>query len=219
MMPSDAVLAALCASIYGITAPVGFEHFDPGNDDGVCWALKRLPGFDVVVFRGSLTFEDWVRDLAAAPVPTRLGHVHGGFYLGLEHVWGEVRPLIDQPVIVTGHSLGAARASIFTAIMVMDGRPPAQRVVFGEPKPGYADLGELVAAAPGRSYRNGDGLHHDLVTDVPYSFPQIPYVHPTPIVPVCAQPPASDRWGVFSYHHIELYQAALEENRNARQSA
>ena len=38
-------------------------------------------------------------------------------------------------------------------------------------------------------------------------------------VPVCAQPPASDRWGVFSYHHIELYQAALEENRNARQSA
>ena len=52
MMPSDAVLAALCASIYGITAPVGFEHFDPGNDDGVCWALKRLPGFDVVVFRG-----------------------------------------------------------------------------------------------------------------------------------------------------------------------
>ncbi|SIO38681.1 Lipase (class 3) [Bradyrhizobium erythrophlei] len=96
---------------------------------------------------------------------------------------GDLRPLTGQPVIVTGHSLGAARAAVMCGLMVADGAAPAARVVFGEPKPGLMDFAERIKDVPARSYRNGDALHHDLVTDVPFSFPPLQYVHPTPIVP------------------------------------
>jgi hypothetical protein len=46
----------------------------------------------------------------------------------MEHVWSEARPLISQPVIVTGHSLGAARADVMCGLMVADGAPAAERV-------------------------------------------------------------------------------------------
>ncbi|MGY3081997.1 hypothetical protein ACVWZZ_008405 [Bradyrhizobium sp. LM6.10] len=52
--PNDALIASFCGMIYHPLALVKFDHFDAGEDDGVCWALKRLPGFDVVVLRGSV---------------------------------------------------------------------------------------------------------------------------------------------------------------------
>lgn len=218
-IPSDALIASLCQAVYrpGALIDPTWDHFDLGADDGVCWALKKLDGFDVVVFRGSITVQDWMRDLFVLPLPgiipllTKIGHVHAGFWMGMENVWSEVRPLLTQPVIVTGHSLGAARASILTGLMVNDGTIPIARVVFGEPKPGLIDLGELIKGVPARSYRNGDRLHHDVVTDVPMTLPPHQFVHPTPIVPVCAEPTGDlfSRLGAFAYHHIELYVAAV----------
>lgn len=218
MIPSDALIASLCEAIYSPTALIAsWDHFDLGADDGVCWALKKVDGVDIVVFRGSITAQDWLRDLFVLPLPsllplsTRIGHVHAGFWLGMEQMWGELKPMLTQPVIVGGHSLGAARAAILTGLMVADGKPPITRVVFGEPKPGLIDLADRIKDVPARSYRNGDQLHHDLVTDVPMTLPPHQFVHPTPIVPVCA-PPAGDlftRLGIFAWHHIELYVTAI----------
>ncbi|CCE07436.1 hypothetical protein BRAS3843_2120003 [Bradyrhizobium sp. STM 3843] len=210
-MPSDAAIVALCAQIYQPSAPDAFEYFDAGTDDGICWAIKRLNGLDVVVLRGSRTLQDWLRDIHAFPAPSRIGHVHSGFYAGMEHMWSDLKRLLEQPAIVTGHSLGAARAAVLTALMTVDHVPPVARVVFGEPKPGLLDFAQLITRIPGRSYRNGDDTHHDLVTDVPFSFPPMQYVHPTPIIPVCAEPSGDlfSTMGVFAYHHVELYQAAL----------
>jgi hypothetical protein len=207
MMPTDADCAALCAAIYNTTSGTGFDHFDLGADDGICWALKRLDGFDVIVLRGSQTELDWLRDFRAFTIPTRIGHVHAGFFEGMEHMWADLRPLLEQPVIVIGHSLGAAHADVLTALMVKDGVPPIVRIVFGEPRPGFADLAEIVRKVPGRSYRNCELIWHDDVTDVP----PFPYEHPTAPIKVCAPPSGSwlDRFGPFSWHHIELYQAAL----------
>jgi hypothetical protein len=207
----DAAIADLCALIYKPAAPISFDHFDAGEDDGICWALKKMPGLDVVIFRGSVTSLDWIRDFRALAIKTRIGHVHDGFYAGMEHMWGDLRPLISQPCVVTGHSLGAARAAVLAALMVADGVTPFARVVFGEPKPGLIDLAEVIKAVPGRSYRNGDERHHDLVTDVPFTLPPLQFVHPTPIIVVTARPSGSlfERFGVFAYHHVELYQAAL----------
>lgn len=212
MMPSDALLASLCAEIYKPTAIIsGFDHFDAGLDDGVCWALKKFDGFDVIIFRGSLTLQDWIADLRALAVPTRIGHVHVGFFAGMEHVWSEARALLTQPAIVTGHSLGAARAGVIAALMAADGSAPIARVVFGEPKPGLLDFAARLKDIPARSYRNGDARHHDLVTDLPFSFPPLQYVHPTPIVPVCCKPEGIEfeDLGVFAWHHVSLYETAL----------
>lgn len=210
--PDDKLVVSLCESIYSPTALVGpWDRFDVGLDDGVCYALRKLDGFDIVVFRGSITAQDWIRDLHAEIIQTRIGHVHEGFFAGMEQIWRELRPLLTQPVIVAGHSLGAGRAAILCGLMVKDGVTPVRRVVCGEPKPGLIDLANLIQAIPAASYRNGDARNHDLVTDVPFSFPPLQYVHPTPVVEVCAEPtgPMFERLGAFAYHHIELYVAAL----------
>ena len=146
IMPSDAAIVALCAEIYRPSAIAGsFDHYDAGMDDGICWALKRLDGFDVVIFRGSVTLWDWLRDFRALATPSRIGHVHNGFHAGMEHMWADLKPLLSQPTIVAGHSLGAARADVLAALMTVDGVPPVARVVFGEPKPGLLDFARLIA--------------------------------------------------------------------------
>ena len=212
-MITDRDVAALCAAVYG-TYPgytATWDHFDAGADDGVCWALKRTDAADIIVHRGSVILQDWVRDLDAEATDTPLGPVHTGFYAGMVQMWGEARALIKSPrVVVAGHSLGAARAGILAGLMTLDGMEPAARIVFGEPKPGFLKLAKIIEGIPGRSYRNGDQKHHDLVTDVPFSFPPFQYVHPTPIIPVTARPPADSfsSLGVFAWHHIELYAQA-----------
>jgi hypothetical protein len=212
VMPSDSAIVALCAEIYQPSAIAGtFDYYDAGMDDGICWAVKRLAGFDIVVLRGSVTIQDWLRDIQALAMPSRIGHVHSGFYTGMEHMWVDLKRMLSQPAIVTGHSLGAARAAVLTALMTVDGAAPVARIVFGEPKPGLLDFAKLIAGIPGRSYRNGDDTHHDLITDVPFSFPPMQYVHPTPIIPVCCRPDDCEfaDLGVFAWHHVQLYQAAL----------
>jgi hypothetical protein len=89
MIPSDADAATLFAAIYAYAgAPVvDWDHLDTGDDDGVCWALKRFPGYDAIVLRGSITLQDWFRDLRALPIITRIGTVHDGFHAGMEHAW------------------------------------------------------------------------------------------------------------------------------------
>lgn len=210
--PSDALIASYCAMIYQPTAIVtGFDHFDAGIDDNVCWALKKISGFDLFIFRGSLTIPDWINDLRALAVPSPIGHVDVGFYSGMTKWWGEAKAMISQPAIVGGHSLGASHADVGSALMTIDGMPPVSRVVFGEPKPGLMDFAQIIRNIPAASYRNGNDTHHDLVTDVPFSFPPLEYVHPTPIVPVLAEPTGGlfATMGVFAYHHITLYETAV----------
>lgn len=215
-MPSDAAIATLCAAIYSPTALIDdWDHFDPGLDDGVCWALKKLGGFDIVVFRGSATLRDWLADLLVlplgklAPLRTEIGHVHAGFYAGMEHVWLDLRPLLTQPVIVCGHSLGGARACILTALMVKDGSPPVRRVTFGEPKSGMLDFALVVKEVDAMAYRNGDDVHHDLVTDLPMLLPPCEFVHPTPVVVVTGNPDqkATLELGSLGWHLMRFYVA------------
>lgn len=210
MTPTTLDIVRLCGQIYQHDAAVsGFDYFDAGMDDGIAWAIRRLDYFDVVILRGSVTLQDWIRDARALAIPTRIGHVHDGFYAGMEHMWADCRAKLRQPTIVGGHSLGAARAAVLTGLMKADGAEPAARIVFGEPKPGLIDFAQLLADIPGKSYRNGDNLHHDLITDLPFSFPPEQYTRATPIIPVCAEPPANDRDGVFGWHHVQLYEAAI----------
>lgn len=218
-MISDAQLAALCVASYlePGQSGVAWDHFDVGDSgDRVRWGIKRVGGDVALVLPGSRTFLDWLRDFCALANPFHhddIGPVHPGFLSGMRTLERELGTMVakSEPLYITGHSLGAGRAGIGTGLLVLDGWNPAARVVFGEPKPGFLQLAKIIEGVPSRSYRNGDAMHHDLVTDVPFSFPPEAFVHPTKIIPVCAAPGPDifARWGVFAYHHMPLYQQAL----------
>ncbi|SRR5579871_684776 len=222
-MPPDKDVADLCLGIYanpGLPA-VTWDRFDDGKDsDQICWGVKVVDDCDVLVFRGSITFEDWRRDFDAWANPfghAAIGPVHPGFLLGLDQVLQEYRDFrgnSGRKLVVAGHSLGAGRASILCGLAIVAGIVPAGRVVFGEPRPGFPPLARLLASIPdSRSYKNGKfgSFEHDLVTDVPVRIGPLQYVHPTPLVEVSALPPPDDEWGIFSYHHMQLYARALAQ--------
>lgn len=207
-------IADLLLALYG-GATGSFDFVEYGTaDDQVCWALKRVDGVDVVLLRGSYNAGDWLRDFTAITWPMvmmgGLGPVHPGFAQGMAKMWSELQTRSSGPWIVAGHSLGAGRAAILSGMMVLTGKPPVRRVGLGEPKPGFRRLAEVLANVPCDNYRNGDSYHHDLVTDVPLSFPPEDYVHSSALTFITAKPPEDDQWGVFAWHHMELYRAALE---------
>lgn len=212
-MISDLEIAQLCDAIYGRGPDPGWDHLDDGSlDDGVCWGIKNLGGIMVVVFRGSLTLEDWMRDVAAAFwIDRDVGPVHIGFFMGVKDVWEELQTLLSVPWVVAGHSLGAARALDLAAVAAAAGCAPAAVVTYGSPRPGFQRMADILAKArvQVRSYRNADHRGHDLVTDVPLPLiPLFPYTHPGEMIDVPEGPLPGDD-GPFAYHHIQLYVAAM----------
>jgi hypothetical protein len=211
-MITHAAIAGLLVDLYA-GAPV-FDNLAPGiGPSGICWASKRVENVDVILLRGSVTFWDWFKDFLALATPfghETLGPIHQGFGLGMDRAWRDISDATKGPYIVAGHSLGAGRAAILTGIMLESGITPLKRVVFGEPKPGFARLKEYIAGVPGFSYRNGDTHAHDLVTDVPITFLLEEYEHPTPLIEVLATPAADAPNGVFKWHSMGLYATALK---------
>lgn len=211
-MITDAGIASMLVDLYAGTNQ--FDHGEPGiGPSGICWASKRVDGVDVVVFRGSVTFWDWFKDFLALATPfahETFGPIHQGFGLGMDRCWGRIKQQTKGPWIVGGHSLGAGRADIVTGLMIEDGCAPLARVVFGEPKPGFAQLAKYLSTVPGRSYRNGNAHAHDLVTDVPITFLLEEYEHPTPLIEVLAMPAADAKNGVFKWHNMGLYAQAVQ---------
>ncbi len=203
--------------------PNAFDFYEAGKgDSGVCWALLKFADEYVFLLRGSKTVEDWFRDLVALATPWEhndFGAVHPGFLLGMEAAVDEMLSRWDHktPMTIAGHSLGAGRAAIAVAMLLCQGVPAGlmRRVVFGEPKPGMCTLGEFIAGVPATSYRNGAGIHHDLVTDVPLTIrPLEDYVHPTPLTLVEAAPEGwnpLDDLDVFGMHHMGLYAAGVRK--------
>lgn len=229
-MISDLEAAALCFGIYALPGapPVTWDHFFTGSDSaddiGICWGLKRYNDCEAVVFRGSVDPHDWLDDAMAAAIRPfdhwAIGAVHAGFYRGMEMFTTTLLPMLSgRPLLVAGHSLGAARADILTGLLIAAKQPPARRVVFGEPKPGFTKFCALAAQVPAASYRNTDGTEHDPVTDVPFTLPMWPYCHPTPLTDVSAQPTVDDPANPFRLHHAALYVAALTAIRDGAMPA
>lgn len=221
-MVTDYQIADLLVKLYDSPdeplETAGFDVFESGeNDSEICWASKRIDGVDVVCLRGSTTWQDWLRDLWAFSLPFSnkgLGPVHRGFKIGMDDAWAEIRSRTRGPWIIAGHSLGAGRGDILTGLMVLDGAAPMRRVFFGQPKPGFQQLADIVARVPGVSYCNGAAAHsHDRITDAPMTIGFEQYVHPTPLTYVDAPPDkaAHELLGpLFGRHHMPLYRQALK---------
>jgi predicted lipase len=197
-MPTDLVLAAICAEAY--SAPADYS-------DGDVHAIRRwVDGRMVIAFRGTDLddLDDWFRDLDICPMRhPRLGWCHRGFLSGALSVWPKI--MLDlalaritpapAPVILTGHSLGGALTIATGGLMATGGWPPAAIVTFGAPRVGLWKLRKLLDPVTIRQYNDGG----DPVPDVPW-----PYLHQR--VPIVLQ---DVRGGAMRDHSIQTYQAAL----------
>jgi hypothetical protein len=211
-MTSERDIANMCLNIYpGGAPPAGGWDLIEIPPTGIAFGLKDFGDTVAVIFRGSTTIDDFVRDAEAVADPFEhagLGPVHPGFFAGLPELWARLKPrLNNRKCIVAGHSLGAARASLFTGLMILDKQPPVRRLCFGEPRPGFPKSAQIIATVRGRSYFNSNGRAHDLVPDVPFTTFIEDYVHPTPLVPVTAPPTDADvlEYLIFAWHPMRLY--------------
>jgi hypothetical protein len=156
-------------------------------------AFVAARGDDVVVaFRGTESDDPtdlgFDVDFLLDPWPTG-GRVHRGFVTALDRVWSTLEPTIPARgrVMMTGHSLGAAIATLAATR-----RQPAQLFTFGSPRVGdrefatsaavvrvpharYVDCADLVARVPPealgyvhtgtRHYIDRHGKEHLTITD------------------------------------------------------
>ena len=154
-MISDLECAEFCQQIY--TSANGWDHYWAMDD--VVIGHKQLDGVDVIALRGSLTAEDWERDIYAYPRYTRqLGFIHSGFWIGMENALQEVQEVLTKPSVITGHSLGGARARILAGLLVVANKVPAKLCVFGSPKAGFSKHAKVIddSGMEHISYRNAN---------------------------------------------------------------
>jgi hypothetical protein len=118
--------------------------------------------FEVLVFRGTLGRRAILADLDARVDRWPAGgRVHSGFRRALDSIAGEIETALagrSQPVFFTGHSLGAALATLAAGLL-----PAAAVYTFGSPRAGDAEFGRSLGATP--VYRIVNGA--DVFTRVP----------------------------------------------------
>jgi triacylglycerol lipase len=124
----------------------------------------QTPLFAALVFRGTEDARDFLTDLKAIREPIGNGgaKVHEGFVEALDSVWkDQVVPELEKitsPIFFTGHSLGAALATLATAR-----RRPTATYTFGSPLVGNDAFVRSLAETS--IYRIVDGS--DEVTKLP----------------------------------------------------
>jgi len=157
----------------GFTPAATFIHAPAGAE---AIATTAPNGTAFVACRGTQPddLRDLVADARANPVELRPGaKVHAGFlaaWRAIEAPIGEwLAATKPKRLIFTGHSLGAAMATIAAA-----GRPQAELVTFGSPLVGDWGFASLLAETKVRRYVDCT----DLVTAVPP--PLLGYVHICP---------------------------------------
>lgn len=125
-------------------------------------AVITAPTFAVLVFRGSHEFQDWLSNLGT--ILTEWPHggtVHWGFKEALAKVWDDVASYLDTikvPIFYTGHSLGAALATLAASK-----KPPNALYTFGSPRVGNIQFSKSLIDL--NNYRVVN--HRDAVTSVP----------------------------------------------------
>lgn len=220
---TDADLADLVEGLYtrdGVGPVTWDARALPGDD--VCWAAKSVGGVAVVVFRGSTTFEDWLRDFDAwiptAELGRQLGPVHPGFSDGMEDAIISLPSALfsSSRILLTGHSLGGARAWLAAAMLQRRSIGPLiSCVAFGAPRPGFKPLADALLKTPGRNYRNSGGWGQtDLITALPATFGTDGYVPAKAYTDVTVPPAPKDPWGPFAWHRMEYYRRAMYNTQN-----
>lgn len=206
MLPTDLDLARICLS--SETTATGFDYIDDGADTGVWFGIKKMQGFDIVCFRGSITLQDWMTDFQAEMIALPgIGLVHAGFAKSMLFVKARISTQARPNPVVCGHSLGAARAVIYAGLLTQRLHDEPMKVaLFGCPRPGAADLAKACENLKITSYKN----RNDPVTDVPLPLPDLdyqqvrPFIHVDGLVDTSLPAPFED-------HHVVNYIKGIEK--------
>ena len=139
----------------------GFKHAKANSQAGVHWITADRDGALFIFVRGSEDAWDWVRNATfwMDTGPFNEGdRVHRGFDLSAQeilHVEAERIEAVDQtngPIILAGHSLGAATVTCLAAHMVAADITPAGVVSLCGPPVGNGNFCNLLWAALGHTY-------------------------------------------------------------------
>jgi len=119
-----------------------FKFFDISDTQAYMIANNDLI---VLAFRGTepSCLRDWMTDARIALIKgCGDGHVHRGFYTALDACWHDISATLKdfrtekQPLLLTGHSLGAALATLAAARLHVDGQAVQGLYTFGSPRVG-----------------------------------------------------------------------------------
>ena len=159
----------------------GFKSYRFFSRKGTQAFIAANEDIIILAFRGTepKKYRDWITDAQVKKVPGPAGKVHKGFKKALMAVWNDhggkpgVRRTIEefqdngQTLWVTGHSLGAALATLAVAeLRLRDDRPVNGLVTIGQPRTGD----RVFAAAFNAVFRDQCFRfinNNDLVTRIP----------------------------------------------------
>lgn len=168
----DAICAELCRFAYlrfetdegpaglallrSAVAEAGFSDFEPLTDarcDAQAFVASR-DGAAFIIYRGTQgdRWKDLLADLLFFPRPWEgPGWVHWGFWRAESALWPRIEAWLAErhakEVVVTGHSLGAAMATVTAARL-----PGASLITFGSPRVGSPAFARSFARRRVRRY-------------------------------------------------------------------
>jgi triacylglycerol lipase len=143
----------------GTAAKLAYEEEEKIRQEVTSWGFNKFKFFDragtqafvigkgdivIVSFRGTEPekLQDWITDAKFDLVDGPFGKVHDGFSRALGRLWRDLTRTIDefkdnaQSLWFTGHSLGAALATLAVATLREEDKPIHGLYTFGQPRIG-----------------------------------------------------------------------------------
>lgn len=168
----------------------------------------------VVAIRGTETVAEWTADADATQVdfPVMPSTLYPRAHRGFARIYNTLRtgdgllvkhfkPLSGARVVVAGHSLGAALATLLAADLGAD-----DLVTFAGPRVGNGDFCSCAAKRIGRVERFVN--ERDLVTKVPFDLPDFPYADLG--VPILFDSTGKVLENPHAHHSLATYLNALD---------
>lgn len=122
----------------------GTEHFIDFPDTNTQAIAVGDDEKIIIAFRGTENLDDWKTNINLAKAVWKVGMVHAGFYHSIQSVWPTAIARLEslrtknQPIWLTGHSLGGALATL--ACATIDNELPDYEIAgiytFGQPRVG-----------------------------------------------------------------------------------